>query len=91
MKPFFEDPKWESECEPFVMSRSAVYAGEDHEVPEQDREGATDQIPAALSRYLNGYQKEGVQFLHSVITRGLGAVLGDDMGKRSMPIYIVFE
>jgi len=82
MKPFFEDPKWEFECKPFVMSRSAVYAGEDHEVPNQDGEGETDEIPAAINRYLKDFQKEGVQFLHSVITRGLGAVLGDDMGKR---------
>ena len=68
MKPTFDNPKWLGELKPFHLSR-------------QDDSGEKDYIPASINRYLKDYQQEGVQFLHSVVTRGLGGVLGDDMGK----------
>ena len=69
LKPNFDKPKWPpTALEPFVLTR-------------EDEEGTQDQIPASMSRYIQGYQKEGVRFLHSIVTDGVGAVLGDDMGE----------
>ena len=87
LKPLFENPKWESECEPFVMTRSVI----DADGGENDGDNPTDQIPAAINRYLKDYQKEGVRFLHSVVTSGLGAVLGDDMGKKMMLVDLIYH
>lgn len=39
-----------------------------------------DQIPASINRYLQNYQREGVQFVYSSVANGKGCVLGDDMG-----------
>ncbi len=68
LRPTFENPKWLGNFVPFALPRG-------------DGSGKIDHIPAAINRYLKDYQQEGVQFLHSVVSRGLGAVLGDDMGK----------
>lgn len=37
-------------------------------------------VPASINRYLQEYQREGVQFLFSRLAAGMGAILGDDMG-----------
>ena len=38
------------------------------------------EIPERLSSLLRGYQKEGVQFMHSRLFYNLGVILADDMG-----------
>ena len=84
LKPTFENPKWLNELVPFSLPKS---------VDSQDENGGTpvlDQVPAAINRYLKDYQQEGVRFLHSLVTRGLGAVLGDDMGKWFIIFCCVF-
>lgn len=68
LKPIFENPKWLGECVPFALTHANDGGDQDH-------------VPAAINRYLKDYQQEGVQFLHSIVVRGLGAVLGDDMGE----------
>jgi len=39
-----------------------------------------DQVPASVNRYLQDYQREGVDFLYLNVMRNMGAILGDDMG-----------
>jgi hypothetical protein len=36
-----------------------------------------NQVPAALSRYLPPFQREGIQFLYDAVSEGRGAILGE--------------
>lgn len=38
------------------------------------------QVPASINRYLQDYQRQGIQFMYSSVIQGKGCVLGDDMG-----------
>jgi hypothetical protein len=33
-------------------------------------------VPASINRYLSEYQRQGVQFLYSRLSKGMGAILG---------------
>jgi len=37
-------------------------------------------VPAAMNRYLQAFQREGIQFLFEHFSSGRGCILGDDMG-----------
>lgn len=37
-------------------------------------------IPAPINRFLRDYQREGVKFFYNSYRRGVGGILGDDMG-----------
>lgn len=37
-------------------------------------------VPASINRYLRTYQREGVMFFYNNYRRGVGGILGDDMG-----------
>ncbi|CAM9983716.1 unnamed protein product, partial [Hapterophycus canaliculatus] len=39
-----------------------------------------DSINKSINRYLRGYQREGVRWLHAKYKAGQGGILGDDMG-----------
>ena len=70
--PEFSNPKWPvAEFEPLKLQR-----------PHNDEDGklGCDFVPASINRYLAEYQRQGVQFMHSVITQNKGVILGDDMG-----------
>ena len=70
--PEFSNPKWPvAEFEPLKLQR-----------PHNDEDGklVCDFVPASINRYLAEYQRQGVQFMHSVITQNKGVILGDDMG-----------
>jgi hypothetical protein len=75
LKPEFAHPKLgpPSPLEPLIL-------------PKRKDQEVTHQIPAAINRYLRGYQQHGVTFLYSCIMRGSGAILGDDMGLVSEPL-----
>jgi len=39
-----------------------------------------DKVPASINRYLQEYQRAGIQFMYSSVIQDKGCVLGDDMG-----------
>jgi hypothetical protein len=64
LKPCFTNPKMgePSALAPLILPR--------HSMPDDDK------VPASINRYLQDYQRDGVRFMHSLLSQGLGAVLG---------------
>lgn len=76
LKPEFSNPNLgpPSALVPLVLSPPQDLAA-------STRASATvDEVPASINRYLQHYQREGIQFMHSALTSNKGAILGDDMG-----------
>lgn len=91
LKPDFANPKLgpPGPLVPFILSKTWA-VGDEVAVPQPPPAGEIvdssvvsddhDQIPASINRYLQNYQREGVQFVYSSVANGKGCVLGDDMG-----------
>lgn len=56
---------------PFALEPLILEGGEDQQEQKE--------VPAALSRYLADFQREGVQFLYKCLSAKKGAILGHDM------------
>jgi SNF2 family DNA or RNA helicase len=79
LKPNFENPTFDvGELEPFVLDR-LVYDN-DELGQENEEEVQTHQIPASIARYIQPYQKEGIEFMYQSVIRRKGCILGHDMG-----------
>ena len=101
LKPDFANPKLgpPGPLVPFILSKTWA-VGDEVAVPQPPPAGEIvdpsavgdghDQIPASINRYLQNYQREGVQFVYSSVANGKGCVLGDDMGLGKVSGRLVF-
>ena len=73
LHPTFDKPKFGPfDVGPLVLSNTKDGDGSDTRPQHQ--------VPASINRYLLDYQREGIQFMYNtLVTSGMGAVLGDDM------------
>ena len=94
LKPNFANPVLgpPGPLEPLVLTSG----DEDTKPTAQELENGVvkHQVPASINRYLQDYQRQGIQFMYSSVMQGKGCVLGDDMGLgktvqvRSSMLYI---
>ena len=88
LKPNFANPKLgpPGPLEPFVLSKG----DEDRKPTAQELENGvvTHQVPASMNRYLQDYQRTGIQFMYDSVIEGKGCVLG---GKAVTFGMLVFE
>ncbi len=83
LKPTFSNPKLgpPSKLEPFILRKEcnesdfSLYNNNSSE-----EKAPFHEVPASINRYLLDYQREGIQFLYSLVVQNKGAILGDDMG-----------
>ena len=99
LKPDFANPKLgpPGPLVPFILSKKWA-VGDEVAVPQPPPAGEVvdpsvvsddhDQIPASMNRYLQNYQREGVQFVYSSVVNGMGCVLGDDMGLGKVSVLV---
>lgn len=79
LKPNFENPRFDvGKFEPFVLSCSMSH--EDQVADFNQNDVKVHQVPASISRYIQTYQKEGIEFMYQSVIRGKGCILGHDMG-----------
>ena len=76
LKPNFTNPALgpPGPLEPFLLSK-----GDDdinRTAAELENESAKHQVPASINRYLQDYQREGIQFMYSSVNERKGCVLG---------------
>ena len=80
LKPNFANPVLgpPGPLEPLVLTSG----DEDTKPTAQELENGVvkHQVPASINRYLQDYQRQGIQFMYSSVIQGKGCVLGDDMG-----------
>jgi len=79
LKPEFVNPKLgpPSDLVPLPLTRSAsMHDSAADPTTGNDPSPVVDQVPASINRYLQEYQRAGIKFMHSILTNGLGAILG---------------
>jgi len=87
LKPTFADPKFGPLAErPLTLGpiggNVSINNGAGDSVDGTGREDF--RVPASINRYILDYQQTGIEFMFNNVVAGIGAILGDDMGKQSL-------